>query len=304
MSLEPIAVAEAAPVGRSPERSASRDDASFLANLGRRVRELRDRRGISRRTLAQQSEVSERYLGHVESGRGNISVILLRRVARALGVTLGDVLAPELPDSVERRLIRRFLEQLPEHRMEEVIFRLMRHFGHEEATRKNRIALIGLRGAGKTTLGTLLAKELDVPLVDLDVEVAQETGLPIGEVIALYGQGGFRRLERKALDRVLREHQRAVIVAGGGIVGEVDGYRALLANCYTIWIRAEPEEHMSRVLAQGDLRPMAGSSDALEDLKQILAAREPLYRAADAVVATSGETPVQSLERLRAAIAS
>jgi len=294
----------AAPLGDTPPREILDEvDADFLIGLGRRVRELRDRRGMSRKALARQSTVSERYLGHVEAGEGNISVMLLRRVALALGVSLLDILTPETHDAVERRLIRRFLERLPGHRMEEVIFRLMRDFGEEEATRRRRIALIGLRGAGKTTLGTLLAKELKVPLVDLDHEVARETGLPIGEVMALYGPAGFRRLERKALDRVLRDNERAVIVAGGGIVAEEEGFKTLLASCYTVWIRAEPEEHMARVLAQGDFRPMAGNDDALEDLKRILAAREPLYRAADAIVVTSGEAPAESLARLRAAIA-
>lgn len=287
-----------------PRDAPSDDDAFFLSTLGRRVRESRERCGLSRKALAKQSHVSERYLGHVESGEGNISVMLLRRVTAALGVGLADLLTAETHDSVERRLIRRFLERLPSHRMEEVIFRLMRDFGQEEATRRRRIALIGLRGAGKTTLGTLLAKELKVPLVDLDREVARETGLPMSEIMALYGQAGFRRLERKALDRVLHEHERAVIIAGGGIVAEEDGFKALLASCYTVWIRAEPAEHMARVLAQGDFRPMAGNDDALDDLKRILAAREPLYRAADATVVTSGETPAESLARLRAAIAA
>lgn len=287
-----------------PREILNEADAEFLIGLGRRVRELRDRRGMSRKALARQSRVSERYLGHVEAGEGNMSVMLLRRVAVALGVTLLELLTPDTHDSVERRLIRRFLERLPGHRMEEVIFRLMRDFGEEEATRRRRVALIGLRGAGKTTLGTLLARELKVPLVELDHEVARETGLPIGEVMALYGQAGFRRLERRALERVLRDNERAVIVAGGGIVAEEEGFKALLASCYTVWIRAEPEEHMARVLAQGDFRPMAGNEDALEDLKRILAAREPLYRAADAVVVTSGESPAESLARLRAAVAA
>jgi XRE family aerobic/anaerobic benzoate catabolism transcriptional regulator len=279
-------------------------DAHFLAHLGRRVRDLREGRGLSRKALARQSKVSERYLGHLEAGEGNMSVMLLRRVALALDVTLLDLLAAERHDSVEQRLIRRFLERLPRHRMEEVIFRMMRDFGEDEAVRRRRIALIGLRGAGKTTLGAMLAKELDVPLVDLDREVARETGLPIGEVMALYGQAGFRRLEHRALERVLRDHDRAVVVAGGGIVADEEGFKALLGSCFTVWIRAQPEEHMARVLAQGDFRPMAGNNDALEDLKRILAAREPLYRAADAIVATSGETPRESLVRLRAAIAS
>lgn len=277
-------------------------DAEFLLALGKRVRELRERRGMSRELLARESKISERYLGHLEAGEGNISVMLLRRVAAALSVTLGDVLIPEEQDSVERRLIRRFLERLPVHRMEEVIFRLMRDFGHEEALRRKRIALVGLRGAGKSTLGTMLAKELKVPLVELNREVARETGLPVSEVIALYGQAGYRRIERRVLERVIGENDRAVIVAGGGIVAEDEAYRLLLANCYTVWLKAQPEEHMARVLAQGDLRPMAGNEEAMDDLKRILAAREPLYLKADAVVDTSGESPEQSLVKLRDAV--
>lgn len=277
-------------------------DAEFLLALGKRVRELRDRRGMSRRLLAQQSKVSERYLGHLETGEGNISVLLLRRVAAGLSVTLGELLIPEEQDSVERRLIRRFLERLPVHRREEVIFRLMRDFGHEEALRRKRVALIGLRGAGKSTLGAMLAKELKVPLVELNREVARETGLPVSEVIALYGQSGYRRMERKVLDRVIEENDRAVIVAGGGVVAEEEAFNLLLANCYTVWLKAQPEEHMARVLAQGDLRPMAGNEEAMEDLKRILAAREPSYRKADAVVDTSGEAPEASLLKLRDAV--
>lgn len=279
-------------------------DAEFLRTLGKRVRELRDRRGMSRKLLAQQSKVSERYLGHLETGEGNISVLLLRRVAAALSVTLGELLLPEEQDFVERRLIRRFLERLPAHRMEEVIFRMMRDFGHEEALRRKRIALIGLRGAGKSTLGAMLAKEVNVPLVELNREVARETGLPVSEVIALYGQSEYRRMERKVLDRVIKENDRAVIVAGGGVVAEAEAFNLLLGHCYTVWLKAQPEEHMARVLAQGDLRPMAGNAEAMEDLKRILAAREPAYGKADVVVDTSGETPEASLRKLRDAIAA
>ena len=280
----------------------STEDTRFLADLGGRVRELRERRGMSRKLLARESQVSERYLAHLETGNGNISVMLLRRVAAALGVTVGEVLLPETQDSVERRLIRRFLERLPLHRLEEVIFRLMRDFGHEEAARRKRIALIGLRGAGKSTLGTMLASDLKLPLIELNREVARETGLPVSEVIALYGLPAYRRIERRVLERVTREHERAVIVAGGGIVAEDEAFNLLLASCYTIWLRAQPEEHMARVLAQGDLRPMAGNDEAMEDLKRILAAREPLYGKADAVIDTSGDTPDESLAKLRDAV--
>jgi XRE family aerobic/anaerobic benzoate catabolism transcriptional regulator len=285
-----------------PSEEISPADTEFLLSLGKRIRELRERRGLSRKLLARESKVSERYLGHLETGEGNISVLLLRRVASALSVTLGEVLIPEEQDSVERRLIRRFLERLPARRMEEVIFRLMRDFGHEEAARRKRVALIGLRGAGKSTLGPMLAKELKVPLVELNREVARETGLPVSEVIALYGQAGYRRIERRVLERVISENDRAVIVAGGGIVAEEDAFNLLLANCFTVWLKAQPEEHMARVLAQGDLRPMAGNEEAMDDLKRILAAREPLYRKADAVVDTSGDAPEASLLKLRDAV--
>jgi XRE family aerobic/anaerobic benzoate catabolism transcriptional regulator len=277
-------------------------DEEFLGTLGKCVRELRERRGISRKLLAQQSKVSERYLGQLETGEGNISIILLRRIAAALSVTLAELLIPGEQDSVERRLIRRFFEEMPAHRMEEVIFRLMRDFGHAEAVRRKRVALIGLRGAGKSTLGAMLAKELNVPLIELNREVEREAGLPVSEVIALYGQSGYRRVERKVFERVVGEVDRAVFVAGGGIVADEESFSLLLSKCYTIWLKARPEEHMARVLAQGDLRPMAGNEDAMEDLKRILAAREPSYRRADTVVDTSGDTPAQSLVKLRDAV--
>ena len=280
----------------------STEDTRFLVELGGRVRDLRERRGMSRKVLARASQVSERYLAQLETGNGNISVMLLRRVASALGVTVGEVLVPEANDSLERRLIRRFLERLPLHRLEEVIFRLMRDFGHEEASRRKRIALIGLRGAGKSTLGAMLAGELELPLIELNREVARETGLPVSEVIALYGLPAYRRIERRVLERVTREHERAVIVAGGGIVADDEAFNLLLSNCYTIWLRALPEEHMARVLAQGDLRPMAGNDEAMEDLKRILAAREAMYGKADAVVDTSGDTPGESFAKLRDAV--
>ncbi len=282
-----------------PSGPISSADADFLVALGKRVRELRERRGMARKLLAREADVSERYLGHLESGEGNISIMLLRRVAAALNVTLGEVLLPEQEDSVEKRLIRRFLERIPAHRLEDVIFRLMREFGHEEASRRKRIALIGLRGAGKSTLGNLLARELRVPFIEINREVERETGLPLNEMFALYGQSGYRRIERRCLERLIKDNERAVISVGGGIVAEEEAFKLLLGNCYTVWLKAAPEEHMARVLAQGDLRPMAGNEEAMEDLKRILAAREALYSKADAVVDTSGATPETSLAKLR-----
>ena len=276
------------------------DDAAFLSSLGRQLREARERRGMARKVLSQAAGVSERYLAQVEAGEGNASILVLRSIAGALGVAVADLLG-ERDGSVERRLIRRFLERLPEHRLEDVVFRLMRDFGQEEASRRRRIALVGLRGAGKTTLGGALARELGVPFVELDREIEREAGISLSEVFLLYGQMGYRRIERRCLERIIRAHEQMVMTVGGGIVSELETYNALLLNCFTVWVRASPDEHMARVVAQGDLRPMQGNAEAMEDLKRILAAREPLYRKADATVDTSGERPEQSLPRLRLA---
>ena len=297
---------DTAPELVQPATELSSDDANFLSALGRRVRALRDQNGMSRKLLAQQSKVSERYLGLLEAGDGNISVMLLRRIAAALSVSLPDLLTPEQPGAALRRRIGRFLEQLPVQQLDAMIDRLTSEFGQDQRARRQRIALIGLRGAGKSTLGAMLAKALSAPLIELNREVARETGLPVGEVMALYGQSGYRRIERKVFERVIVENDRAIVVAGGGVVADDEAFNLLLANCYTVWLKAQPEEHMSRVLAQGDLRPMAGNAgndEAMQDLKRILDAREASYRRADAIVDTSGETPEASFARLRDAIA-
>src|SRR5512135_44298 len=199
-------------------------DADFLGEVGRRVRTLREQRGMTRKALAKESDVSERYLGQLEGGEANASILLLRRISSALNVSIAELLLREDRNAVERRLITRFLERLPAHRMEDVIFRLMRDYGHEEALRKKRIALIGLRGAGKTTLGSLLAKQLAIPCVEVNDAIRRHTGLPVSEVISLYGQGGYRRIERQVLERVIGDYERAVLVVGGGIVSEEETF--------------------------------------------------------------------------------
>jgi len=277
-------------------------ESEFLAALGTRVRSIREHQAVSRKQLARDAHVSERYLGQLETGEGNVSVLLLRRIAAAMNVTVSDLLVPERQDTVETRLFRRLLERVPSHRMEEVILRLARDFGHEDAMRRKRVALIGLRGAGKSTLGAMLAKELGWRCVELTREIERETALPINEIIALYGQGGYRRLERKTLERVLGDAPPMVLIVGGGLVADEETFHLLLARCYTVWLKAQPEEHMARVLAQGDFRPMAGHEEAMQDLQRILDSRVPLYRKADAIVDTSGDTLAGSLAKLRATL--
>jgi XRE family aerobic/anaerobic benzoate catabolism transcriptional regulator len=284
-----------APVG---EELPALSDEAFLHGVGSRLRELRERRGMTRKALAREADVSERYLGQLEAGEGNISIVLLRRVTHALNATLAEVLEPEAA-SAERRLVARLLEKIPPHRIEDLIFRLVRDFGKDEDGRRKRIALIGLRGAGKTTLGEKLAGERGCAYVELDREIERESGLPLSELFSFYGQSGYRRLERRCLERLIGEKSEMVLAVGGGLVAESETFNVLVANCYTVWLKTTPEEHMSRVIAQGDLRPMADNDAAMEDLKRILQAREPLYRMADAMVDTSGQTVEKSLSKLR-----
>jgi len=277
------------------------EDAAFLAALGRQVRESRERRGLARKAVSQSAGVSERYLAQLEAGEGNASVLLLRSVAGALAIPLTELIDPR-EGAVEKRLIRRFLDGLPEHRLEDVVFRLMRDYGEEAATRRKRVALVGLRGAGKTTLGSALAAELGKPFIELDHEIEREAGVSLSEIFLLYGQAGYRRIERRCLERQIGVQAELVMSVGGGIVSEPETYNLLLQHCFTIWIKASPDEHMARVAAQGDLRPMQGHTEAMADLKRILDSREPLYRKADVTIDTAGEDPRQSLSKLRQAV--
>ena len=284
------------------DRTTMAPEDEFLLSLGKRVRELRNRRGMTRKMMAHEADVSERHLAQLEAGEGNISIVLLRRVAAAVNVSLAELFSRDAEDPVEMRLIRRFLERLPAHRLEDVLFRLMRDFGYEEKARRMRIALIGLRGAGKSTLGSRVSAEMNIPLVELDREIEKDTGMPLAEVISLYGQSGYRGIERRTLERVLRENKHAILSVGGGVVSEKETYDYLLSNCYTVWVKAQPDEHMSRVIAQGDFRAMAGNDQAMEDLRRILEAREPLYRKADMCVDTSGDSVEESFAKLKAAL--
>src|SRR5216684_4811232 len=277
-------------------------DGDFLLFLGKRVRHLRNVRGMTRKMVARESDVSERHLAQLEAGEGNVSIVLLRRIAAALNVSLLELFAPEVEAPAERQMIQRFLERLPNHRLEDVVFRLMRDFSPGEKLRRKRIALIGLRGAGKSTLGSKLALEMQVPFIELDGEIERDTGMPLAEIFALYGQSGYRAIERRTLERLLNENERAVLSVGGGVVSEKETFDCLLSHCYTVWIKAQPEEYMRRVMAQGDFRAMAGNDHAMEDLRRILEAREPLYRQADMGLDTSGNSVEESFSQLKTAL--
>lgn len=267
------------------------------------MRELRNRRGMTRKMLSREADVSERHLAQLEAGDGNISIILLRRIAMALGVRLEEMFAERAArERASAHEIVKILERLPLQRRREAIARIEQEFLAEGRSHAERIALIGLRGAGKSTLGLMLAQDLGARFVELDSEIEKDAGMVLEEIFSLYGQAGYRRFERRVLERVLASEGRAVISVGGGVVSESETYERLLASCFTVWVKAQPEEHMSRVVAQGDLRAMAENDEAMEDLRRILKAREPLYRMADLQLDTSGESVKESFSKLKKAI--
>ena len=280
-------------------------EAEYLAAIGRRVRLARAQRGMTRRLLCQHSGVSERYIAQLEAGRGNVSVLVLRDIARGLGVAPVDLLGGALPAPAARAELNRTLARLSETQLADATGMLARHFGPEnQSARRQRVALIGLRGAGKSTLGRLLAEAHHWPFHELDREIERDAGMALSEMFELHGQAGYRRAERSALDRLLAIPSGAVIATGGSIVAEAASFDLLLAQCFTIWLRASPEEHMSRVIGQGDLRPMRDNRQAMADLKAILDSREPLYARADAVLDTSSRPVADSLAALTRMVAA
>jgi XRE family aerobic/anaerobic benzoate catabolism transcriptional regulator len=278
----------------------ARPDAdAFLRRLGERVRTMRSRRGMSRKALANYSKVSERYLAQLEAGEGNCSIVLLRRIAKAMSVPVAEIVddRPERP--VETLLLEHLLNRLsPMEIVEARELLLSRLGGPASEWRRSRIALIGLRGGGKSTVGRLLGARLDVPFIELDRVIEQSSGMALSEIFEMFGQETFRRMERAALEDVLQKHQRFVLATGGSIVTEPGTFELLLTSCLTIWVRAAPDEHMQRVIEQGDPRPMADNARAMDDLVSILKSREPLYAKADVVLDTAGKTPEHSLRDL------
>lgn len=276
----------------------------FLAMLGERVRQLRARRGLSRRALAQEAGISERHLANLETGLGNASVMLLRQLVVALGCTIAELAGEEGLASPERMLIRQLLRGRDEDTLQAARRALAELLGSggPDPGRYGRIALIGLRGAGKTTLGSRLAADLDVPFVELNRVIEDVAGCEVREIHALYGASAFRRYEVRALEDAIARHPRAVIATGGGLVAEPAAFDLLLARCFTIWLRATPEEHMARVVTQGDTRPMAGNTEAMADLKRILSVREPFYAKADMIFDTRGKALADAHPELRDAV--
>ena len=276
------------------------DDEAFLRAFGERIRGERARRGMSRKLLADHAGISERYLTQLESGKGNVSVLLLRHIAAALGVPLARLVEDE-PPSPEMTLVRQFLARLSPEQLGEAYASLTSAFADDaQVLRAGRIALVGLRGAGKTTVGAAAAKELDVPFFELDKEIERLAGAPLGSIIELYGQQAYRRYELQALQELLAGRPRFIVATGGSLVSESATYELLLRSCFVVWVRTTPEEHMQRVLAQGDLRPMAGSAQAMEDLRRILDERSELYGRADLVLDTTGKPVQESVRELLA----
>jgi XRE family aerobic/anaerobic benzoate catabolism transcriptional regulator len=263
-------------------------ETGFLEQLGQRVRTMRALRGMSRKVLAKVSGISERYIAQLESGKGNVSIVLLRRVSNAMGAHLEDLI-PAADPTPDWPVIRDLLRKAAPNQIAQAKDIL----GGQGLAAQRRmsfagIALIGLRGAGKSTLGKMLAKTIGWSFVELNKEIEAQNGLSVAEIIALYGQEGFRRMEQAALGQLLTRKELMVLATGGGIVSEPLSFDLILSSFYTIWVKAEPEEHMARVRGQGDLRPMADDRSAMAELRTILKSREPLYARASAVVDTAG----------------
>lgn len=276
------------------------DDTDFLRAFGERIRGERARRGMSRKLLAHHAGISERYLTQLESGKGNVSVLILRHIAGALGIPLPRLVEDE-PPSPEMTLVRQFLARLTPEQLNQAYGSLTAAFADDaQLLREGRIALVGLRGAGKTTLGAAVAKELQVPFFELDKEIERVSATSLASIIELYGQQAYRRYELQALQELLAAHPRFVVATGGSLVSESATFELLLRSCFTVWVRTTPEEHMQRVLAQGDLRPMAGSQQAMDDLRRILEERSELYGRADLVIDTTGQSVEESVRQLLA----
>lgn len=284
----------------SPETHTEREVSALIRRVGERVRHARERRGIPRRVLSETSGVSPRYLAQLEAGEGNISIGLLQRVAIALDHRIEWLVGEEDPWTSDALRVADLFRASGSDVQQTVLGIL--NPTPAESRRAHRLCLVGLRGAGKSTLGGMAAARLNVPFVELNTEIEEQAGMPVDEVMALYGQEGYRKLEAQAISRVIATHDAMVLAVAGGIVAEPATYNRLLSHFHTIWLKTSPDEHMARVRAQGDERPMAGNPEAMEQLKSILTSREALYSKAEAQLDTSKQTPHRSLGDLLALI--
>jgi XRE family aerobic/anaerobic benzoate catabolism transcriptional regulator len=275
---------------RLTKESEERDP--WLTELGERLRNLRSKRGMSRRAVAEDAAISERHLANMEAGIGNASIMVLRQIARALECELAEVIGDETTGSPEWLLIRDLLHERSDAMLKRVRLAVAQMVAppSTEARRSCRIVLIGLRGAGKSTLGRLLGDHLGYPFLEMDREIERVAGCDLGQIHALYGTKAYRRYERRALEDLIQIYPEFVLAAPGGVVSDAANFNLLLSHCFTIWLRASPEEHMSRVIAQGDFRPMSGNDEAMDDLKRILAGRRAFYAKADLTLDTGGIT--------------
>ena len=284
--------------GFTPGESEAADKNPFLVALGERVRGLRSRRGMTRKAVSVAANVSERHLANLEYGEGNASILVLLQVAGALQCTLAELIGDVTTASPEWLLIRELLEGRSEADLRRVRVAIGELLGTGGAGALSpRIALVGLRGAGKSTLGQMLADDLGFPFVELSREIEKFAGCSVSEIQALYGQNAYRRYERRALEEAIQIYPEAVIATPGGLVSDVATFNQLLTHCTTVWLQADPEDHMKRVQAQGDMRPMAASKEAMEDLKGILAGRAAFYSKAQLRVDTSAQ-PLDDTFRL------
>ncbi len=266
--------------------------------VGMRVRAIRSRRGLTRKNLAFHSDISERYLAQVEGGTANISITLLSRIARSLGVRVSSFLPVEEEAQIKYEPLHDLIGASSLEK-QQAFYKLLRDSSITDKTTRKGVALIGLRGAGKSTLGSLLAKQFKIPFVRLDEMIAQLSGMDMGELISLRGQDVYRRFELQSLQQTIADYRYIVVETGGSLISEYNTYRLLREHYFTVWIRALPEDHMERVIAQGDLRPLSGNTKAMQDLKLILEERESDYRLADHQLMTSARSIDECMEELK-----
>jgi XRE family aerobic/anaerobic benzoate catabolism transcriptional regulator len=273
-------------------------DEAYLRRVGERVRLGRARRGMSRKVLSRASGVSERYLAELERGAGNASLLVLRQIAEALSIEAAALVSDEPEQPIDLTLAMHQLQRLSPDELAEARELIAQRFGAAAAPAQGRIALVGLRGAGKTTLGQLAAEAMGVPFIELDREIERASGMELSEIFATHGQAIFRELERQCLLTIVQRYERAVIATGGSLVTEPATYDLLLSTCFVVWLKATPDQHMGRVIDQGDLRPMADNPQAMDDLRAILESRTALYAKADAEVNTADKTQAQAFAAL------